>query len=419
MNTTFAATMGLLVVAFNVASAGAAQESASSRVKEAQQRFQLCGTSDKTDVAERATLQTYTSPALEKALLSSKTFWDFITDPSTPYMDRMAAANRGGPILSPADLHLLWQAMAEIDGVPSGVNSMPCSAAMAFEVPREQSVRLILGHEIQLPAKNIDYPVTAEERDHSPWVWQMERALSLLFDKTNLYYGDLERYPARVNAAWKWPISVPTKYRPGDVVNSLDHVEWSKLHIRSQALTESAPHSLLQLQTILRLALNNDNNEVAYGAFLNDLWAWWQDNNYHFKELASVAQIAILQKTKWENVAAQTAFVAVNLGHNPNLPPVKPLETATTVLAIGRWATDTSLNPWNRYYSFVSPICRIVDDPPFHPDQIRDPNDPRIDESLKTFDAWFEKKKPTLEKQAATERPHLQSLAKELGTDIE
>lgn len=425
MNTTLAATMGLLVVAFNVAGASAqeiARESASSRVKEAQARFQLCTASDKTDIAERLALQTYTSPALEKALLSSKTFWDFITDPSTPYMDRMAAANRGGPILSPADLPILWQAMAEIDWVPSGVNPMPCSCAMALEVPRKQSVRMVLGHQVQLPAKNVDYPVTAEERDHSPWIWQMERALSLLFDKSNRYYGDLERYPARVKAAWDLPISVPT-YRPGEVLRNPDPAEWTKINIRSRALTEIAPQSLLQLQTILRLALNNDNNEVADGAFLNDLRAWGQDS-YQVEELAHVAQIAILRKTKWENVAGETAFVTAARFARSKRDPVNtsnivPLDAATAILSIGRWATDKSLSPWNRYYSFVSPICRIVDDPPFPPDQIRDPKDPRLDESLRTFEAWFEKKKPALEKQSATERPHLESLAKELGTDIE
>jgi hypothetical protein len=48
-----------------------------------------------------------------------------------------------------------------------------------------------------------------------------------------------------------------------------------------------------------------------------------------------------------------------------------------------------------------------------------DTDDPRLDEKLKTFEAWFESKKPALEQQAAAERPHLQALAKELSTDIE
>lgn len=60
-----------------------------------------------------------------------------------------------------------------------------------------------------------------------------------------------------------------------------------------------------------------------------------------------------------------------------------------------------------------------MDDAPFPPDQLRDPKDPQLDEKLKIFEAWFEKKKPALEQQAEAELPLLRSLAKELSTDIE
>jgi len=406
----------------------------------------LCATNEKTEAAERVTLETYSSPALENALLSSKSFWDYITDPATSYLDRMAAAHHGGSRLSPEELPWLWQAMADVRAVPSGVAAPPCSAVMLAALPltidalepgsnrpRPRTTQVVLGRETPVPTKNIDFPVTVEERDHSPWLWQMDRALSILFTRTNSYYGDPSRYPARVKAAWNWPIPVLT-YRPGDVVrnsaggfvHNLDPVEWklewSRISIRSQALTEGAPHDPLLLETILKLALNNDNYYVAYSARVDDLYAWGQDS-YHFEELAHVAQIAILQKTQWDNVAAQTAFVTASLardnGYSASVPHVKPLKTATAVLAIGRWAVDKKLSSWNRYYSFVNPVCRIADDPPFPPDQLRDPKDPQVDEKLKIFEAWFEKKKPALKQQAEAELPRLRSLAKELSTDIE
>ncbi|HKD59182.1 MAG TPA: hypothetical protein VKB47_01915 [Terracidiphilus sp.] len=416
--------MGLLFVALDIVSTraqDARKEPGQSDAKTARARWlQLCPTNEKTDAAERTMLETYSSPALEKALLSSKSFWEFLTDPSTPYMDRMTAANRGGSMLSPEDLPLLWQAIVEVSSDPPGVSPPPCSAVAAiFQPPTKQATRVVLGHQIRLPTKIIDYPVTAEERDHSPWLWQMERALSMLFDKTNMYYGDI-RYPARVKAAWEWPIAA-SECRPEGVACDLTRSEWNKISIRSRALTESAPHDILLFQTILKLALNNSNYYIAYSAHVDDLWSWGPD--HHLEELAQAAQIIILQKTRWEDVAAQTAFkAALSAQYNGDpmsAPHAKLVKTATAILAVGRWAMDKSRSPWNRYYGFVLPICKMADDAPCLSDQLRDPNDPRLDERLKSFEAWFARKKPALEKQAEAELPHLRSLAKELSTAID
>jgi hypothetical protein len=396
---------------------------------------------EKTDNAELAALRTYSSPALEKALVSSKTFWEFITDPSTPYMDRMAASHRGGSVLSPEELHWLWEAMAEIATVPSGVDPAPCTAVAVFLPPaREQDLsramqglakgstppepeptRVVLGHEIKLSKKNVSYPITAEEREHAPWLWQMQTALSLLFDRTVVYYGG-SRYEARVKAAWDWPIKISTNEPGRPYPSDSDPTEWQKIYIRSRALTEWAPHDTLLLQTILKLALNNDNYFVAYGGHVQDLSAWGQDS-YHYEELAHTAQIAVIQKTRWENVAAEAAFVMISMAARKsdpvNMPNVKPLRTATGILAIGRWAEDQRLSPWNRYYGFVLPICRIVDDAPCPAKELRDPKDPELDIRLKAFDEWFGERKAALEEQSEAERPHLKSLAKELQTEID
>lgn len=222
-------------------------------------QFKHCETNEKTENAERAALETYSSPALEKALRSSRAFRDFIIAPATPYMDRMAAASRGGSMLSPKELAWLWQAMAELDSVHwSGVNPPPCSA-VAVNVPLltrdaleshgpkpRETFLVVLGRKIRLPQKSVPYPITAEERNASPWLWQVDRALSVLFDKTNAYYGDPSRYPARVKAAWDWSIAVP-QYRPGEVARDVNSIEWNRVSIRSRALTEWAPHDTLLL----------------------------------------------------------------------------------------------------------------------------------------------------------------------------
>lgn len=423
MNTKLVTAKGLLVVVFSVTAAGAQNASgdvAASPAKKAEQQLSLCATNEKTEAAERTTLETYSSPALEKAMLSSKSFWDFITDPSTPYVDRMAAANRGGSMLSPEELPMLWHAMDEVSSVPSGISQPPCSAGPSLNNSREEASRVVLGREIKLSKDTFSFPVTAEERNQSPWLWQMQKALSILFDKTNLYYRG-NRYPARVKAAWELPIAAST-HPAGEIVRDSKQIDWNKIAIRSRALTDAAPHGVLLLQTILKLAINNENYYVAYSSRVDDLYAWGQDS-YHYEELAHVAQIAVLQQTQWEDVAARTAFLMASFAQKQGdpvyVPNLKPLKTATGILAIGRWAMDNSLNPWNRYSSFVQPICRIVNNAPCAPDQLRDPNDPRLDERLKTFEAWFEMKKPALEQQAEAERSHLRSLANVLQTDIE
>jgi hypothetical protein len=219
-----------------------------------------------------------------------------------------------------------------------------------------------------------------------------------------------------VKAAWDWSIPMPAQPSADDT-----RTEWMHLYIRRQALTDWAPHDQLLLATIVKLALNNDNHLAAESAPVQDLYAWGRDS-YHYEELAHAAQIAILQKTKWDDVAALAAFDTTQLARDrPNSSTLQlaPLQTSTAILAIGRWAMDKSVSPWNRYYSFVGPICKMMNDPPFPPDLIREPNDPKLDETLRIFEAWFEKEKPALKRAADAELPHLQLLATELQTNIE
>jgi hypothetical protein len=56
---------------------------------------------------------------------------------------------------------------------------------------------------------------------------------------------------------------------------------------------------------------------------------------------------------------------------------------------------------------------------PFPADELRDPEDARLNKKLKTFEAWFEKKRPSLEQQGRLKNPTLQSLTKELSTNLE
>jgi hypothetical protein len=395
-----------------------------------QKLTELCATSEKTDALEQEALKTHTSPALEKALLSSKTLWAFVIDPETTYQDRMAAATRGASALSPEDLHLLWDAMAEVETLPTGMTAPPCDYLRSAQVrpdmwvtgrslPSGATLQVVLGREIRMPDKKADFPVTAEERERSPWLWQLARALPILFDNVNRYYGDAGRYPLRVKAAWDWPIPVPTK-GPEYAQDSLALATWERIFIRSRALTQWAPHDVLLLRSVLRMALDNGNRLVSDGSNVEALQAWGKDS-YHFEELAHAGQIVILEKTKWVDLAGQVAFQVAQLARSetsPYAPHLVPMKTATAILAIGRWATDGNIDPWTRY-QFVGSICKIVDDPSCAAGELREPEDPKLSEEMKSFEAWFEKMRPSLEQQAAAERPRLQALATELGVELE
>ncbi len=373
----------------------------------------LCTATKKTDVAEEATLKTYTSVALKQALRSGPEMWRFLTDPTTLYLDRMAAANQGGELIDASELPQLWKAVAET--VSAGVNPSPCeflfSANLSPQmwanrkrVPLvEREPLSILGRKIDLPERDADYPVTADERNRAPWLWQMKRALEVLNEKVGAYYAAPDRYPLLVEAAWRW--------RPSN---------WNESSVRSHALLDQGPRNALWLQMIVKLALEDSDVNVA--SSVSRHLSVHGNDSYYFEELVHVAQIVILQKTQREPVAAQTAYFIETLFRKRYISfssQLKPLRTATAILAMGRWGMDRNLTPWNRYYSYVNPICKIVDDPPLQPDHISDPKSPELAKSLITFDEWFTKQQSVLQREAAAERPHLQSLARELSEEID
>jgi hypothetical protein len=329
----------------------------------------LCAKAETTDSSEKAILVTYTSEALTEALGSEKKFLRFLTDPATSYLDRMAAANHGGEIISSTELPLLWKSVAEFESLPTGVAPSPCdylySANLApsmwvrrrepFVKPAAGESRTVLDRKTDVPVKKIDYPVTAEERSLAPWPWQMHKALTILNEKVNLYYADPVRYPLLVEAAQHWQPS-----------------NWPEAMVRGRALLERAPHNVLMLQMLLKLTLDEPDRDVAVWA-TNYLYAWGQDSS-HFQELAHAGQIAILRQTHSEPLAAQAAFQAWQLARfQPSVysPQLKPVRSATSILAIGRWAMDRNVSPWDRYISFVNPICKVVGDPPIAPDKIK------------------------------------------------
>ncbi len=94
--------------------------------------------------------------------------------------------------------------------------------------------------------------------------------------------------------------------------------------------------------------------------------------------------------------------------------PNRLLVPATTVLEYCKLAVDpASANDYSRLYSFVLPVCQIIDDPPiaFHGNP--DPNSPAVQKDLKLFSDWFKTNRPYWEAAAKAEAPELERLRTE------
>jgi hypothetical protein len=146
-----------------------------------------CPVAQEADHQDRVLSSQRRSLALDTALQSESAFWKFFIDPSTSYLDRMAAAYQGGGMIATEQLVRLWKASAEFEVLPTGVNPSPCefinnaSGARSVEVwvtrkargvvgafsPKPET-RNLLGFEVRLPETAIDHPLDAESRNRAP-----------------------------------------------------------------------------------------------------------------------------------------------------------------------------------------------------------------------------------------------------------
>jgi hypothetical protein len=331
----------------------------------------LCNQVQITEQAEEGILENHQPSAVTQAPAWAN-FWWFITAPSTPYRDRMAAARHGGGSVGLGRLPELWKAQADLDrpAVPRILS--PCYFLMSdnmgpgdwarrhnpFGVPgiKPQS-NLFVGQKFTQP---IEYPITQADRDNAPWLWQMERMLPVLMNAVQTYYAQPDRYPAMADAAWHWQTS-----------------DWWQARVRERALVGRGPRNAVWLENVIRLALEHNPAEVGYGETgarsVGDLYVYGNDS-YHFEELVHAAQIIILQRTDSPNVASAAAYWIAELARReytslgPNCP-LKPLQTATATLAIARWALNEKIDAWDRYIGYAGSITKIVNDAPYQPDQ--------------------------------------------------
>src|ERR1700680_4186099 len=184
----------------------------------------LCSMAKTADEAENDLAIHHQSVALNAALRSESAFWSLLVDPSTSYKERMAAALQGSSLISAQGLPRLWKAYAEFQVLPAGVNPSPCEfvwpnafaarSPQAWLARKKQPIpgvvaakpetRTILGFRVDLPDKAVDYPLDLQGRNHTPWLWQMQRALKALANRVQQYYSQADRYPRMAEVALRW-----------------------------------------------------------------------------------------------------------------------------------------------------------------------------------------------------------------------
>ena len=380
----------------------------------------------------------------EIALGSAASLLRFLSDPSTTYLDRMAVvsarlyppdqeplfggsmidealtrrrdATRAAALIGLEELPALWKASSEV-GSPSGPT--PCYYIQSANLmPRDWILRrerlpvrastppktfVVLGREVEFPMSLIDYPVTLNDRNQAPWLWQLSRALPILMRSVSARYSAPDLYPLLVETAWAWQPSNDFEKRT-----------------RADALA-AGPKNALWVETLVRLIWEE---AVAYG-FTTKLSDFSFYMPYHTEELLYAAHMFLLAKSGDERVAAQTAFQLqrfqkVRPDTSFGLPvTVKDLKTATAILEVSRWATNPSLNLFNRYAEFAVAVCKTADPAPFDCSKTLYPQSPELIATMNKFEQWLETQREPLQKKAEAERPWLDSLLRELHLSIE
>ena len=348
--------------------------------------------------AEPGLAAAHSSSALTTALQSPDLLWEFLIAPTTSYLDRLAAAHRGAAVFPPGFLPKIWVAMTEAGAIPSVVGESPCYRfehhMMSFGGRTRSS---LLGRKVEPARRPPTFPLNLEERERSPWEWQISRAFRILQAGLDRRYRAPREYKRLLAQAWDW--------EPADELED-------QTRVRAIA---SGPVNADFLKAILRLAstnpkqnaglvnLNAGRESIAVQAVRT--LEWLDRPAPPAKDLIQVALISILQNTKDPRVACAASYSA-----EPG--------RAATILALSDWANNKAVDTWARYYCYASSVCRGMEDPPFKPEAQLNPASPEVAASLARFEDWFVANRSRLERQAELESSALNHLAAELGITL-
>ena len=332
------------------------------------------------DEAEPAAARTYSSPRLTASLRNWDALWVLLNDPNTPYTERIAAAYQGAAVVTPDVLPRFASIVAGRLKTLAQVQFSPC------DVPS--------WHRLEFYVAMPPYPINAAQRANAPFDWQLQRALDVLDRQVKAFYADPTRSPALLRAMEAWQPADPYEvaYRFEALLTGPRDIGLLQRLIRATLAYPTTPHA-----SILR-ALNASTTDTA-----------------GFLERLHVAQLVLLAQTQDSALVGDVATSVLRLGlSSVSRPELKPVRTATSVLAIARWVQRRDLSPETRNV-LAKQFMPLLDRFPLTWDPNQPPNDKEILQILATFDTWLASHRANLDDVAATERPRLEELLAELN----
>jgi hypothetical protein len=333
------------------------------------------------DEAETTAARAHFSPRLSSALSNWDALWTLLNDPEIPYEERIAAAYQGAAAVTPDVLPRFASiAAGRLKKLPR-VQFSPCDVPSWFR----------LEDYVAMPP----YPTNPTQRTSAPFDWQLQHALDVLDREVKAYYADPARNPALLRA-----------------MEALHPADTYEVAYRLEALV-TGPRDIALLRRLIRATLAYPI--TPHAPILRTLTASATDTA-GFLEQLHAAQLVLLAQTQNPGLASDIASSVFHLASpsSVNQPELKPVRTATSVLALARWVQRPDLSPETRSV-LLKKFASMVDRFPLRWDANAQPDDKEIVEILAMFDNWLASHRANLDDEAAAERPHLEELLAELN----
>ena len=388
-----------------------------------------------------------TSPTLERALKTPDSFWEFVTSPEPPYMERMAAVRRmqtrdfnaqAQQIYPVERLPQLMAAIGELNrarrqfepGKEWGLKPHPLSSRSQFldestKSPVAGTEFILVGHAWSVPAQSSDYPITFEEESRAPWPWQLNQLLNELLRAIQPYASAvapeaglpfepsmvvLEPTEAEING-WRASIERARAYHRAALQMPVKSDEEAVLFVEATAETNHRPLEVIARWRRLALDARFAESATRIARTVGSGQGVWADARS--RAVAQAITIDILSRSPHLKARQEAAMSLRELRQEQERRREKialPVPYATVLVASQQALDARNGDEWTRLYCYVRGVCQIVDNPPFDSQSINvTPESAEIHRRLEVFERWFAQNKEQFQIQARADAQEIEA----------